>query len=74
MTLTATVSSSEPGGPTGIVTFFNGTTVLANVKLSGGVASYTTNKLPSGTLTINATYRGDTQTNPSSGSTTQTVN
>jgi Bacterial Ig-like domain (group 3)/FG-GAP-like repeat len=74
VTLTATVSSAAPGGPTGSVTFTNGTAFLGTSPLSGGVATFTTTKLPVGTLTINAKYLGDTQSAASSGSTTQTVN
>jgi hypothetical protein len=74
VTLTATVTSGAPGGPTGTVTFKNGTTLLATKTLSGGVATLTLTSLPVGTLTINASYNGDTQSAKSSGSTTQTVN
>lgn len=74
VTLTATVTSAEPGGPTGTVSFNNSGTFLGTGTLSGGVAKLTTTKLPTGTLTINAVYKGDTLTATSTGSTTQTVN
>jgi len=73
--LTATVSSVSPGGPTGTVTFKYGSTNLGIATLSGGIASVTTTKkLPTGTLTITATYSGDAQSDKSVGTTIQTVN
>lgn len=74
VTITATVTSAEVGGPTGTVTFRNGTLVLGSAVLSGGTATITTTKLPVGTNTINVAYHGDTQSAPSTGSTDQTVN
>lgn len=71
--LTATVSSNAPGGPTGMVTFDNSGTVLGKATLNHGVATLYYFGLPVGTLTINATYKGDTQSALSTGSTTQTV-
>jgi hypothetical protein len=73
VTLTATVSSAAPGGPTGRVSFTNGTTWLGAATLSGGTAVVTTKKLPIGTLTITAKYEGDAQSSVSSGMTSQTV-
>jgi hypothetical protein len=72
--LTATVSSSAPGGPTGTVKFLNGTTNLGTATLSGGIAILSTAKLPAGTLTITADYSGDAQSATSSATTSQTVN
>ncbi len=74
VTISATVSSTGPFAPTGSVEFKNGTGVLGTVTLTGGTANYSTKYLPSGTLTITASYVGDTHSAPSSGSTTQTVN
>jgi hypothetical protein len=63
VTFTATVSATAPGAgtPTGTVTFFDGTTSLSAVALTGGVAA-----LPISTLTvagsphsITASYSGD---------------
>jgi hypothetical protein len=71
--LTATVTSSGPSVPTGTVTFKNGTTTLATKTLSGGAATLNIKTLPVGTLTINAFYNGDSQSAPSSGSTTQII-
>jgi hypothetical protein len=73
VTLTATVSSAAPGGPTGTVTFKNGTTTLGGAKLIAGKATLTTKSLPVGTLTITANYNGDAYSAKSSGTTTQTV-
>lgn len=58
VTFTATVSAAFGGTVTGKVVFFNGSTKLATSTLSGGVASYTTSKLPAGTDPITATYAG----------------
>src|SRR5262249_51548521 len=50
VTFTATVAPVAPGAatPTGVVAFKDGSTVLATVSLSGGVASFTTGKLAVG--------------------------
>jgi len=62
VTLTATVSSAEVGGPTGTVTFKNGGGGgLGTATLSGGVATLVKTNLPVGTTTITATYNGDLQ-------------
>ena len=71
--LTATVSSGAPGGPTGTVTFKNGTTTLGTAHLSAGTATLTTKKLPAGTLTITARYNGDAHSASSSATVTQVV-
>ncbi len=59
VTFTATVTSAGPT-PTGTVTFKNGTTSLGSGSLSSGVAKLKTSTLPAGTLSITATYPGDT--------------
>jgi hypothetical protein len=74
VTLTATVSSGAPGGPTGTVTFENGNVKLGTVPLGAGVANLITATLLAGVLTITAIYSGDAQSGKSSGTTTQTVN
>ena len=62
VTLTATVTSEGDIAPTGTVTFKNGNTALTGTPtLIGGVAILTTNHLPVGTLSLTATYKGDTQ-------------
>ena len=55
VTLTATVT---PGG-TGTVAFVNGSTVVGQTTLSGGVATLTTTTVPAGTYVVTATYLGD---------------
>ncbi|HEU5400129.1 MAG TPA: Ig-like domain repeat protein [Terriglobales bacterium] len=61
ITLTATVTGSTGGPtPTGSVSFYNGTTLLAGpLTLSSGVASYTTSSLTVGTYSISVSYSGD---------------
>jgi hypothetical protein len=75
VTLTATVVSQGPNIPTGNVVFRNGSTTLASVALnSTGVATLARSNLPSGTLSLTATYNGDTQSGTSVASFTQVVN
>ncbi|MBS1252927.1 MAG: hypothetical protein MAG451_01970 [Anaerolineales bacterium] len=79
---TVTVAVSETsftagaGTPTGNVTFTVGATVLGTATLDGsGKAVLTTPAIPVGAAqTITASYGGDTNFNPNSGTTTQTVN
>lgn len=62
VTFTATVTASDGGGvtPTGTITFFDGTTILANVPLSASaVAAYQTAALTAGAHSITAVYGGD---------------
>jgi Bacterial Ig-like domain (group 3)/FG-GAP-like repeat len=61
VTLTATVTSSGWIAPTGTVKIRNGATVLGTPKLIGGVATLIRKNLPVGTLSITATYNGDSQ-------------
>ena len=76
---TATVAPIPlgPTGPTGTVSFYDGTTLLGTgtVSLVSGsyVATYTTSSLTQGSHTIIATYSGDTAYFGSSGTLTQTV-
>ena len=59
-TLTATVASTTTGTPTGGVSFYDGTSLLGTIPLSGGVASYSTTTLAPGlTHIITTTYSGD---------------
>ncbi len=62
VTFTATVTAVSPGSgtPTGSVTFYSGTTSLANESVIDGVATFNTTTLPTGTNSINAVYSGDT--------------
>ncbi|MGA8493357.1 MAG: FG-GAP-like repeat-containing protein [Terriglobales bacterium] len=70
---TATVTGQYGGTPTGTVEFKDGTAVLAQVPLSGGVAKYKTTALPKGKHHISANYGGDSNFRSSSGSVTQIV-
>ncbi len=74
VTFAATVTPEFSGTVTGKVAFYDGTTLLKSVALSGGEAEYTTSKLTSGAHTITATYNGSISFDGSSGSLTQTVN
>ena len=69
---TATVSpKSGTGTPTGKVTFYNGSTALGTVGVSGGVAKLNTTALPPGSDSITAVYGGDANND---GSTSAPVN
>ena len=66
VTFTAKVSGASP---TGTVSFYDGSTVLASdVTLSSGSASFTTTSLPSGSHNITASYSGDGSNDPSTSS------
>jgi hypothetical protein len=78
VTFTATVTPVAGGAPSGVVTFYNGSSVLGTANLnqhSPDTAVLTTKALPGGTFSIQAVYGGST---PDLGSTsavlTQTVN
>jgi hypothetical protein len=60
VTLTASVASSTTGTPTSNVQFFDGSTALATVALSGGVATYTGPLSAGVTHGLTANYEGDT--------------
>jgi hypothetical protein len=68
VTLTAQVSSTTTGMPTGSVTFFDNGTALQTVALASGSASYTTLLSPGTTHTLTASYTGDTNFLPSASS------
>lgn len=74
VTFTANVTPQFSGLVTGVVSFYDGTTLLKGVTMSGGSAAYTTSKLAAGMQTITATYDGSTSFSGSSASLTQTVN
>ena len=59
VTLTANVTSTASGSPTGSVQFLNGTTSLGSGNLSSGVATLTVTSLPAGTASITSVYSGD---------------
>ncbi len=58
VTFTATVSGAG-GVPTGLVTFYNGTTSIGTGTLANGVATLTTSFGSTGTAIIKAVYGGD---------------
>src|SRR5262249_35733291 len=71
VTFKATVS---PSAATGTVRFFDGSTLLGSVALSGGSASFTTSGLAMGSHSITAQYVGDGNYNGSTSAVlTQTV-
>jgi hypothetical protein len=74
VTFTATVAGQFGGNATGTVTFMDGTTALATVGVSGGMAKYNTSRLADGTHNIIANYNGSKAFASSSTSLTQTVN
>ena len=65
LTFTATVTGSSP---TGSVSFYDGTTLLATATLSSAQASFTTTTLASGSRSITARYAGNTANAPSASS------
>jgi parallel beta-helix repeat protein len=75
VTFTATVASSS-GTPSGLVTFMDGSTVLATVSLdANGMAKFTSAALSTGGHSITASYSGDANDLSSTSSTlTETVN
>ncbi len=73
VTLTATIASATSGTPTGTVSFYDGSTLLNTATLSGGVGTYSTTALLSGSHTITAVYSGDTNFTASSTSSATTV-
>jgi len=70
---TATVAGQYGGTPTGLVTFKDGASVMAQVSLSGGVARYKTSTLTKGTHHMWADYGGDSNFRFSSGLVVQIV-
>ncbi len=74
VTFTASVTPQFSGTVKGTVTFYDGTTALKTVYLSGEVAKYTTSSLTTGSHSITATYNGNASFIGSAASLTQTVN
>jgi hypothetical protein len=72
VSFTATVSDGSTA-PTGMVTFQEGSTALAQIPLSDGTASFTTSGLAVGNHIVTATYQSDTLSALSSDTTNQTV-
>jgi phospholipase C len=65
VTLSATVTTGAPNGPTGTVTFRNGVVNLGTPRLNGNVATLTRRTLPAGRLAITAIYNGDSASSTS---------
>jgi hypothetical protein len=61
VTYTAAVTSQHGGGLTGFVMFQDGGSTVANVRLAGDQAAYSTMYSKGGTHAITATYSGDLQ-------------
>jgi hypothetical protein len=75
ITATVTVGATSNFTPTGVITFFDGSTQLGTGTLANGAASFTTTALTVGTHTITATYNGDTNfTSSTSTAVSQVVN
>ena len=78
VTFTATVSGSSPSvPPTGTVSFYDGTTLLATINLayfnSSYQAAFTISSLSRGSHTIQAVYSGDANYSSSSTSLTESI-
>ncbi len=75
VTFAATVTWTYGTVPNGeLVTFFDGTTAIGTGTTVSGVAKFTTSSLTVATHTIKATYPGDAEFKPSSGTGKQVVN
>ncbi len=59
VTLNVQVASTTSGAPTGIITVFDGTAVLAVVPLAAGSAAFSTSALTPGSHSLSAVYAGD---------------
>jgi hypothetical protein len=68
VTFTATVTSPSGGTPTGMATFYDGTTFLAELPLTNNHTSFTMTNLPAGSHAIQAQYSSDTTYAASRGS------
>lgn len=72
-TITATVAASMANRPvpTGWVSFYDGTSLLGQVSLSNGTATYSTSSLAVGNHSITASYSGDGSFNPQTSTSSQ---
>ena len=66
VTITATVTSTTSGTPTGTVKFFDNGTLLGTGSLTNGTTSFSSSSLSVGTNVITAIYSGDINFSPSS--------
>ncbi|MFZ0478080.1 MAG: Ig-like domain-containing protein [Terriglobales bacterium] len=74
VTLSAQVSSTVSGTPTGTVTFNDGSKMLGTATLSGGTAVLSITGLSLGSNSLTATYNGDSSNSGSQGTFTEAVN
>jgi hypothetical protein len=69
VTLTATITPTPTGpGSAGTVSFYNGSTLLSTVNVTGSTAVYVTTTLPAGYSNISAAYSGNIVLAPSTSS------
>lgn len=74
VTFTAKVTPTKGVIPNGeVVSFYDGTTLMGTGTIASGVATFTTSSLTAGKHTIQATYGGDSQFQPSKGKVPQVV-
>jgi uncharacterized protein (TIGR03437 family) len=73
ITFTATLTSNQPGTPSGSMAFLDGAVVLGTVAVSDGQAVFTTNISTGDTHTITARYSGDTVFQTAQASLTQNL-
>lgn len=73
VTITATIAGAGSAGPTGQVTFFDGTTNLGTSPLSNGNVTLTSSTLSTGAHSITAQYGGDSNYTSTSASLSQMV-
>ena len=72
VTFTATVEGSSPTA-TGSIQFMDGATLLSNVQMANGRASYSSSSLAAGDHSITAAYSGDANYAAGSGALTQSI-
>lgn len=71
--LTATVTPSGPSTPSGLVNFYEGTTMIGGGALYGGIAKTRVSNLAAGSHTVTAQYLGDAVSAPSASSLAGTI-
>jgi len=59
VTLTAAITSTPSGSPTGSMSFYNGTTLLGTAVVNTGTATFVTSSLSLGVHTLSAVYSGN---------------
>jgi hypothetical protein len=71
---TVTITTTLPPGTTGTVTVTSGGNTIGTATINPSTATVTTSTLPIGSNPITSSYSGDSNNNPATGTTTQTVN